>query len=59
MVVNIVKAAQTAKTAENIYDKIKYSFSNIKLKISKAVVYQKSDFILFLKINNNDEMNVK
>lgn len=49
-----VKAAQTAKTAENIYDKIKYSFSNIKLKISKAVVYLSTD----ISITNLSNMTI-
>lgn len=34
-----IKLSQAAKTAENIYDKIKYGFSNLKMKISKSVVY--------------------
>jgi hypothetical protein len=49
-----VKLSQAAKTAQNIYSKIKYTFSNIGLKISHAIIYLSAD----INITNLSNMTI-
>ena len=49
-----IKVVQAKKNAEDIYNKIKYGFSNIRLKISKAVVSLSVD----IDVTNLSQFNI-